>query len=178
MSLFAILANDPAETHHWLLPETAEIIYGGIASVLVIGALIKFAVPQFTKFLNARTERIQKELDGAANALSTATQEASSIRAAIGDISGERNRLMAEADQQAAKMLTEGRARITAEVAELEARGDAEIAASRSRSSDELRGEISLLASAAAQRAVSASLNASAQQELIENFINSVGAAR
>jgi F-type H+-transporting ATPase subunit b len=110
--------------------------------------------------------------------LSQATQEATSIRAAIGDISGERSRLMAEADQQAAKMLTEGRARITAEVAELEARGDAEIAASRSRSSDELRGEISLLASAAAQRAVSASLNASAQQELIENFINSVGAAR
>jgi F-type H+-transporting ATPase subunit b len=178
MSLLSILAADPAETHHWLLPETAEIIYGGIASVLVIGALVKFAGPPFTKFLNARTERIQKELDGAANALSSATQEASNIRAAIGDIAGERSRLMAEADQQAAKMLTEGRARITAEVAELEARGDAEIAASRSRSSDELRGEISLLASAAAQRAVSASLNASAQQELIENFINSVGATR
>jgi F-type H+-transporting ATPase subunit b len=178
MSLLSILAADPAETHHWLLPETAEFIYGGIASVLVIGALVKFAGPQFTKFLNARTERIQKELDGAANALSQATQEATSIRAAIGDIAGERNRLVAEADQQAATMLTEGRARIAAEVAELEARGDAEIAASRSRSSDELRGEISVLASQAAQRAVSASLNASAQQELIENFINSVGAAR
>ena len=58
MSLLSILAADPAETHHWLLPETAEIIYGGIASVLVIGALVKFAGPQFTKFLNARTERI------------------------------------------------------------------------------------------------------------------------
>jgi len=33
------------ETHHWLLPETAEIIYGGLASVLVISALAKFAGP-------------------------------------------------------------------------------------------------------------------------------------
>jgi hypothetical protein len=33
------------ETHHWLLPETAEIIYGGLASVLVISALVKFAGP-------------------------------------------------------------------------------------------------------------------------------------
>ena len=173
-----IAVEDPSQTHHWLLPETAEIIYGGIASLIIFSAIYKFGLPAAKKALNARTERIQKELDGAANALSQATQEATSIRAAIGDIAGERNRLVAEADQQAATMLTEGRARIAAEVAELEARGDAEIAASRSRSSDELRGEISVLASQAAQRAVSASLNASAQQELIENFINSVGAAR
>ena len=55
MSLLSILAADPAETHHWLLPETAEIIYGGIASVLVIAALVKCAGPQITKFLNALT---------------------------------------------------------------------------------------------------------------------------
>jgi hypothetical protein len=42
MSLLA--AEDPTQTHHWLLPETAEIIYGGIASVLIIGALVKHSV--------------------------------------------------------------------------------------------------------------------------------------
>ena len=88
MSLFSILAADPAETHHWLLPETAEIIYGGIASVLVIGALVKFAGPQFAKFLNARTERIQKELDASANDLATAQTDAAGIRQALGDIAG------------------------------------------------------------------------------------------
>jgi len=42
----ALLASeDPTVTHHWLLPETAEIIYGGLASVIVVGALIKFAGP-------------------------------------------------------------------------------------------------------------------------------------
>ena len=34
-----IAAEDPTQTHHWLLPETAEIIYGGLASVVVFCGL-------------------------------------------------------------------------------------------------------------------------------------------
>jgi len=146
MSLLSILAADPAETHHWLLPETAEIIYGGIASVLVIGALVKFAGPQFTKFLNARTERIQKELDASANDLATAQTDAAGIRQALGDIAGERARLLADANTQAAAVLTDGRARLTVEIAELEARATADIETAAARGSDELRAEIGRVA--------------------------------
>ena len=85
---------------------------------------------------------------------------------------------MAEADNQAASILAEGRARIAAEVADLEAKADADIAASRSRSGDELRAEIAQLAAAAANSAVAASLTPGTQQDLIEGFINGVGAAR
>ena len=36
--VIALLASeDPNVTHHWLLPETGEIIYGGLASVIEIG---------------------------------------------------------------------------------------------------------------------------------------------
>lgn len=176
ISLFA--AKDPTMTHHWLFPEMAEIIYGGIASLIIFAGLYKFGLPAAKKALAARTERIQKEIDNASKARSSAETEATGIRQAIGDISSERARLLAEADQQAAALVAEGRARITVEVAELEARGDADIAAARSRTSDELRSEIAQLASSASQRAVAASLTASTQQELIENFINSVGAAQ
>lgn len=176
--LHLIAAEDPTQTHHWMWPEKAEIIYGGIASILIFTALFKFAAPAAKKALAARTERIQKELDNAANTRSAAETEASNIRRAIGDISGERARLMAEADQQAAALLAEGRARIVAEVVDLEARADADIAAARSRSGDELRAQIAQIATAATQSAVSASLSDSTQQELIESFINSVGGAR
>jgi F-type H+-transporting ATPase subunit b len=176
--LHLIAAEDPTQTHHWMWPEKAEIIYGGIASILIFTALFKFAAPAAKKALAARTERIQKELDNAANTRSAAEAEASNIRRAIGDIAGERARLMAEADQQAAALLSEGRARIQAEVADLEARADADIAAARSRSGDELRAQIAQIATAATQSAVSASLSDSTQQELIESFINSVGGAR
>ena len=178
MNLFNVLAADPAETHHWLLPETAEIIYGGIASVLVIGALVKFALPQAKKAMAARTERIQKELDASANDLATAQADASRIRTALGDIASERARLMADAKSQADALLIEGRARMAADIADMEAKADADIAASRSRSSDELRAQIAQIASVAAQNAVSATLNDGTKQELIEGFISSVGGAR
>ena len=179
MRLLHLLASeDPSQTHHWLLPETAEIIYGGIASLLIFAALYKFALPAAKKGLAARTERIQKELDNAANTRSAAETEAASIRKAVGDIATERARLLAEAAQQATLLLSEGRARIAAEVADLETKAEADIAASRSRSSDELRAQIAQIASVAAQSAVTATLNDGTQQELIEGFISSVGGAR
>jgi len=173
--LHLLAAEDPSQTHHWLLPETAEIIYGGIAALIIFAALYKFALPAAKKAL---AERIQKELDNAANTRSAAEAEASNIRKAVGDIASERARLLAEADQQAATVLSEGRARIAAEVADLEAKAEADIAASRSRSSDELRAQIAQIASVAAQNAVSAALNDGTKQELIESFISSVGGAR
>jgi F-type H+-transporting ATPase subunit b len=175
----ALLASeDPTITHHWLLPETAEIVYGGLASVIVIGALVKFAGPSIKKSFNARTIKIQKELDDAAGAKVTAESDAKNIRAALGDIAGERARMLAEADTQATAVLTEGRVRITAEVAELEAKAEADLNSARGRSSDELRAEIALLSSIATPVVVQATLNDQTKNELIESFISSVGAGR
>lgn len=176
--LSLIAAEDPTQTHHWLLPETAEIIYGGLAFVIVATGLWKFALPEMKKALAARSAKIGEQLKNAADTRAAAEAEATDIRKAIGDISGERARLLAEADSQAASILAEGRARIAAEVADLEAKADADIAASRSRSGDELRAEIAQLAAVAANSAVAASLTPGTQQDLIEGFINGVGAAR
>lgn len=178
MSLFTVLAADPAETHHWLLPETAEIIYGGIASVLVIGALVKFALPQFQKAMVARTERIQKELDASANDLAAAEADAARIRTALGDIASEKARLMADAKAQADALLKDGRARLAADVADLEAKADADISAAAARGSDELRTEIGRLAGVATDRVLASVLDDSTQQTLVENFIAKVGAGR
>jgi F-type H+-transporting ATPase subunit b len=175
----ALLASeDPTVTHHWLLPETAEIIYGGLASVIVVGALIKFAGPAIKKSFSARTEKIQKELDDAAAAKVNADSDAKNIRAALGDIAGERSRMLAEADAQAAAVLTEGRTRIIAEVAELEAKAETDLSAARGRSSDELRAEISMLAALATPVVVEVTLTDQTKNDLIEAFITSVGAAR
>jgi len=164
-------------SHHWLLPERAEIIYGGIASVLVIGALIWKAGPMAKKGMGARTIKIQGELDASANAQRDAEAEAARIRQSLGNIEAERQRLFAEADTQAESVLTDGRARLEAEVADLEAKADADIASAGSRSSDELRAEIARLASSAADRVVERSLDGATQQALIEDYIARVGAS-
>lgn len=164
-------------THSWILPETAEIIYGGLASLIIFGALYKFALPMAKKAMADRTARIQKELDDAASAKTSAEAEAVQIRQAKGDIAGERARLLADADAQAAATITEGRARLEDEIAELNARADAEIAQLASRSGDELRAEISVLTTEATERLVAQHLDPATQNDLIEAFISKVGAA-
>lgn len=164
-------------THSWIWPEIAEIIYGGLASLIIFGALYKFALPLAKKAMAERTARIQKELDDAAAAKTAAEAEAVKIRQAKGDIAGERARLLADADAQAASVITEGRLRLEAEIAELNARADAEIAQLASRSGDELRAEISVLSAEVTERLVASNLDAATQNDLIENFIAKVGAA-
>ena len=165
-------------THSPFWPETAEIIYGGIASVIIFALLIKFAGPALKKAMAARTAKIQKELDGAADDRAAATSEAASIRQAKGDIQAERSRLLAEADAQAEAMVAEFHVRIDEEIEELRTRAAADIATARTRGTDELRSEISRLSSTAADRAVAESIDEATQQELIESFIAKVGASQ
>lgn len=173
-----LASEDPTVTHNWLLPETAEIIYGGLSSLLVFGLLYKFAGPIAKKALAARSERIQKELDGAAQARTKSESDAADIRKALGDVDVERSRLLAEADVQAASLIVDGRSRIASEIADLEAKAAADLVAARGRGAEELRAEISLLASLAVPAVVQATLTDQIKQELIEAFISSVGANR
>lgn len=170
-------SNGHVTTHHWLLPETAEIIYGGLASIIIFTLLYKFGGPAVKKSFAARTEKIQKELDDAAADKSAAATEAAGIRTAKGDIAAERARLLQEAESQAAAVLEDGRARLAVEVAEVEAKADADIASAQGRVTDELRAEIARLSSAAVDHVVTGSLDDATQQELIENFIARVGAS-
>lgn len=163
-------------THHWLLPENAEIIYGGLAALIIFYLLYRFGKKPVVEGMKGRTARIQQELDDSAQARADAEAEAAGIRQALGDIQAERQRLLAEADAQAEALLADGRARLETEVAELEAKADADIQASAGRTSDELRNEIARLASQAADRVVAESLDDATQQRLIEDFISRVGA--
>lgn len=170
--------DDPTQSLNWLVPKIGEVIYGGLASIIIFSVLFKFGWPAAKKGLENRTASIQKELDDSANALKVAQADAANIRKALGDVQGERSRLLAEADAQAAAVLAEGRARITAEVADMEARAMAEIEASRTRVGDELRAEISRYAAIATSDAVRAALDDRTQQELVDGFIAKVGAGR
>ena len=163
-------------THSPIWPEQAELIYGSIASLIIFFLLWKYAGPQIKKAMNARTAKVQKELDDSAADRTAATAEAAQIRQAKGDIAAERTRILAEAQAQAESVLTDGRARIESEVADLEAKSVADIAAARGRVGDELRAEIARLSVAAVDQVVTGTLDDATHQRLIEDFISRVGA--
>ncbi len=168
--------NGQVVTHHWLLPEIDELIWGTLATVLIVAALWKYAWPMAAKALKARTERIQAEFDDAESSLTEATAEAAEIRQAAGDITAERQRLFAEADAQAEALLIEGRARLEVEVDEATARADADIASASSRAGDEIAAEIARLSAESIDRVIAHGLDEATQQSLIEAFITKVGA--
>lgn len=160
----------------WIWPEQAELIYGSLASIIVIGLLVWKAGPFVKKAFAARTERIQNEIDGAAKARTDAEAEAARIRQALGDIESERQRLFTEADTQAEALLVDGRRRLDVEIADLEAKAEADIATAAGRTGDELRSEIARLASHATDQVVARTLDDATQQELVEQYISRVGA--
>ena len=153
-----------------------EVIIGGIATLIVFVLLYKFAGPAIKQAMSDRTARIQDDLDSSAAARARAETEAAEIRESLGDIEGERSRLFAEADAQAAALLEEGRVRLTQDIEAMEAAADAEIAAAAGRGSDDLRAEIARFSSQAIENSVVSSLDDATQQELIESFIARVGA--
>jgi F-type H+-transporting ATPase subunit b len=146
--------------------------------VLVIAALIKFAGPMIKKSLTDRTARIQADIDNAKSTREAAEVDAGRIRTALGDITSERARLLAEADSQAAAVLADGRARIAAEMADIEAKAMADIANASGRVREELESDIKRLSRIAVEQVVANAVNDSVRQDLIENFISNVGAAR
>ena len=170
--------HDATQTPSKFLPEGYELLFGIPASLLVFGLLYKFAGPTIKKGMAARTAKIQAELDAGEAARSAAEIESAKIREAKGDIASERTRILGDANAQADAMLADGRSRIKAEIADVEAKAVADISSAQSRVGDELRAEIARLSSAAVDQVVTGSLDDATHQELIENFIQRVGASQ
>jgi len=160
-----------------ILPPIKEIFIGGAASLIVFAALWKYALPAMKKAMHERSDRIQSEIDSASEAKTDADTQAGEIRTALGDIDAERQRLFAEAETQAEAILADGRVRLDAEIAELHERAEADVSSAAGRSSDALRADIGRSASASIDRVVADTLDDPAQQELIEAFIQRVGAS-
>ena len=155
-----------------------EVIIGGLATLIVFAMLYKLAWPAISKGMKDRTARIQGELDTSAASRTQAEADAAGIRTSLGDVDGERSRLFADADAQAAALLEDGRLRLTKEIEELEVKAAADITAAAGRGADDLRVDIARFSSQAIESSVSASLDDATQQELIESFISRVGSGQ
>lgn len=165
----------PPETPNAWLPETFEIIYGGLAFFVVAFGLWKFAIPQLKKSLAARSDQIEKELTQSSNDRVSAENSAAYVRSNLGDIEAERARMLAEADEHAERVLAEGRMRVANEVRELESRASSDVQAGGSRLAVELQSQVASIAAAATEHVVRGSIDAATHDRLIEDVIAKIG---
>ena len=173
-----IVAAEKVQTKRSWLPEWYEIVFGGFAFIVVATLLVKLAFPQIAAALKKRSERIATELEQANADRERAIADATQIRAQLGDVASEKARIVADADATAARMLVEGRERLQAELAELEAVAAADIVATRARLTADVRASVAAWASIATDRVVARSLDDAAMLRLVEDAIVKIGAAR
>ena len=147
-----------------ILPATNEIIWGGLAFIILFGLLAKLGLPAIQKGMQDRTAQIQGDLDAAAAA--KAEQQA---------VLDRYNAQLQEARQSADAVRRDLTQRAEAEAAELRQRNAEQLTAERERLMGEVQSQVATLAIELAERVVEGNLDRDAQLRLIDSYIANVG---
>ena len=161
-----------------LLPEINEVIWGGLAFLIVFLFLWKVGMPTIKKGMNARSERIQSDLDTAEAQRTEAAAILDEYKAQLADARQESARIIEEARQAADSVRSDLQAKAEADIAEMRARATADIESAKAQAIADLRGEVTALAIGAAEQVVGRNLDQETNAALVEAYINSVGADR
>ncbi len=167
--------EDCIEAPSPILPEVNEIIWGGLAFVLLLAFMMWKGFPAVKNILDRREQTIANDLDAAERAKIEAQEVKARYEAELADARSEAGRILEEARQQADTVRTDLQARAEADIAEMRAQAAAEIEAARGRAMADLQSEVADIVVGAAEQVVQAELDHTAHQRLIENYINQVG---
>lgn len=169
-------AHEAFHAEHTWLPETKEIIFGGIAFLVIFALLYKFGMPAVKKMAAERTERIRKELESSAAARAAAEADASALRASLADVTTERARIVEDARKAADAYKADAATRLAAEEVDLRRRASDDTSSSQSRLLSGLEGDVKTWSMQSAERIVLANLDDATHNDLIEQFIAELGA--
>ena len=170
-------AEEVAGPENPILPDIAEIIFGGLAFLIVFGVLAKFAFPALNKMLAERTAKIQGEMERAEATRSDADQVLAEYRQQLAGARDEANRIIEEARKTAEQLRRDMQAKAEQESQAIVARAQDEIRAERDRVFQELRAQVGDIAVELAGRVVGQSLDRGAHERLIDDYIDQVAAS-
>ena len=158
-----------------ILPVWNEIIWGGAAFAILFIVMAKFAYPAIQKVMEARSEKIQGDLDAADTARSEAEGLRAEYDAKLSEAQAEAGRIL-EAARSAAEQVRQDRiAAIEPESEEKRAQADDDIEAAKARALADVRTQVTSLAVGAAEQVVRSSLDEAAYARLVDDYIESVG---
>jgi F-type H+-transporting ATPase subunit b len=160
-----------------ILPELDEIIWGGLAFVILFAFMWWKGFPAVKRAMDARAEKIRADLDAADTAKADAMRTKSEYEAQLADAKTAAASIIDDARAQADQLRQDLQARAEADIAEQRSRAAADIESSRRQAIDDLRTEVAAIAVGAAERVVGASLDADVHRSLIDGYIDDVATA-
>ena len=167
--------DDCKKAKSLLVPALPEIIWGGLAFLVVLLVLMKFAFPALKKGLKERSEKIQGDLDAASRAREDAEAEAAQYRSQIGDARSEASTIIEDARADAERIRREVVGRAEAEAADVKARAAEDVRLAQERALSDLKSQVADISIGLAEKVVERNLDRATQEALVESFIDSVG---
>ena len=165
-----------AEKFNPILTETNEIIYGALAFIVLFVVLSKVAMPAIRATLEAREQRIRNDLESAETTRIEAEQILDRYRRQLADAGNEAARIIEDARRVADDVRREFIAKAKSEAAEVRDRAQADLEATVARVRADLERQVADLAITLAEKVVEHSLDRAAQLELVDRYIEQVGA--
>jgi F-type H+-transporting ATPase subunit b len=175
MSILGALASAVAEAPNPIIPAMDEVIWGTLSFLILFAVMAKFAYPALKKAMDARSEKIQGDLDAADSARSEAESLRAGYDAKLAEAQAEAARIIEAARSDAEQVRQDRIAAIEPEIAEKRAQAEADIEAAKDRALADLRAQVTSLAVGAAEQVVRSSLDEAAHARLVDDYIESVG---
>ena len=164
-----------AEESNVLVPEIAELVVGGLAFLIVFGALVWKLLPKLTTVLDKRAATIEGGIAHAEEVQAEAQRTLEQYTAQLADARHEAARLREDAKQQGAAILAEMREQAQSESQRIVAQAHTQIEAERAQAVASLRAEVGRLAVDLASRVVGESLEDEARQRrTVDRFLDEI----
>ena len=173
--LLATSKTEEIKAKNPILPEGKEILWAGIAFLIVFSLLAWKAWPAIRAALKARQDKINDDLEKAEAARVEAETSLEDYKRQLAEARNDASRIIEEARLQAEGVRTERIAAVEGEIAELRARAADDIRLATERAMGDLQGRVAELSIELAEKVVERNLDRDTQTALIESYINQVG---
>jgi len=167
--------DDCQEAPSLILPETNEIIWGGLAFVVLLLLMWKFALPPVRNMMKQREDRIRDDLERAERTRIEAEEELANYRRQVSDARSEASRILEEARQSADEVKRQIQTQAEADAADTRNRAQEDIRLAAERAQADLQGRVADLSIELAEKIVERNLDRDTQLALVESYIGQVG---
>jgi F-type H+-transporting ATPase subunit b len=158
---FSLAAAETAaegSEHSILLPETSDLVWGTVAFIVVLIAIVKLVVPNITKALDARHDAIEGGILRAEKAQAEAESTKGEFEALLAEARTEAGKIREQARADGMRILAELKEQAQGEAARIAAAAQATIEVERQNALNSLKSEVGTLALSLASGVIGASL--------------------
>jgi F-type H+-transporting ATPase subunit b len=168
----SVVAATETEDINPLLPETYDIVWSLVIVVIIGLVFIKYALPKFQAILDERAEKIEGGIQHAEAAQAEAAALRAEYEQQLADARTEAARIKEAARAEGGAIVTELKAKATAEAARTVETAQRQIEAERQQAAVSLRADVGALATDLASKIVGESLEDTARQSrVVDRFL-------